>query len=170
MRSEILGDLVVNPEIDDWFDSEPLPIPFLGGEKLIITYQDIEGDYLDAFDSAVACFLKLDEGDKAKSAKYVYKHYRDFVKMVGEDGTEKRIDSEEEVWDFVTPTHLNVQRRAYGDEQIYVQLCCECEWEYEHGLQLVFRLGSELKRVSDQDGHLTHTDAFDLPESEDKIC
>ena len=24
--------------------------------------------------------------------------------------------------------------------------------------------------VSEQDGHLTHTDAYDLPEKEDKIC
>jgi hypothetical protein len=37
-------------------------------------------------------------------------------------------------------------------------------------LQIVYRRGSELSRVSAQDGHLTHTDAFDLPEDQDRIA
>jgi len=51
-----------------------------------------------------------------------------------------------------------------------VQITAECEWEPEHGLQIVYRDGSELKRVSQQDGHLTYVDAYGLPESEDRIA
>lgn len=32
---------------------------------------------------------------------------------------------------------------------------CECAWEPEHGLQLVFASGERLSRVSPYDGHLT---------------
>ena len=51
---------------------------------------------------------------------------------------------------------------------VYVQVACECAWESEHGLQLVFRQGATLSRVSDQDGHLTHADAYDLPEDQEQ--
>ena len=45
----------------------------------------------------------------------------------------------------------------------------DCDWEPEHGLQLVFRKGQSLSRVSDDDGHLTYSDAFNLPEDQDRI-
>ena len=48
-------------------------------------------------------------------------------------------------------------------------MACECEWEQEHGLQLVFRQGKKLTRVSDQDGHLTKADAYGIPDNEDKL-
>lgn len=52
---------------------------------------------------------------------------------------------------------------------VYVQIAAECDWEPEHGLQIIYRRGVEFCRVSDQDGHLTYSDAYDLPESEDRI-
>jgi len=51
-----------------------------------------------------------------------------------------------------------------------VKICAECTWEPEHGLQIVYREGSVLSRVSDQDRHLTHADAHGLPESQDRIA
>jgi hypothetical protein len=36
-------------------------------------------------------------------------------------------------------------------------------------LQLVFRQGRQLTRVSGQDGHLTHADAYNVPDSEDAL-
>jgi len=49
-------------------------------------------------------------------------------------------------------------------------IAAECDWEREHGLQIIYRHGCELSRVSAQDGHVTHTDAFGLPEDQDKIA
>lgn len=49
------------------------------------------------------------------------------------------------------------------------QAFCECDWEEEHGLQLVFRQGKKLTRISDQDGHLTEADAYDKPDEEDEL-
>ncbi|MFC7668884.1 DUF6985 domain-containing protein [Hymenobacter humi] len=45
----------------------------------------------------------------------------------------------------------------------------ECEWEVEHGLQLVFRQGRMLTRVSQYDGHLTESQAEDIPEEQDAL-
>ncbi len=68
------------------------------------------------------------------------------------------------------PTEVFVSRRSERDRAIYVQITADCDWEPEHGLQIVYRRGSELSRVSDLDGHLTHSDADDLAEEQDKIA
>ena len=60
-------------------------------------------------------------------------------------------------------------RRDRRDCAIYVVVGANCNWEFEHGLQIVYRPGSELVRLSQIDGHLTHTDANDLPEEQDQI-
>ncbi len=43
---------------------------------------------------------------------------------------------------------------------MYVQIAADCDWEPEHGLQLVYRGGNELVRVSEQDGHLTNDPGY----------
>lgn len=42
-----------------------------------------------------------------------------------------------------------------GQLGLHVVLGCECAWEPEHGLQLVFRDGRRLTRISQFDGDLT---------------
>jgi hypothetical protein len=37
---------------------------------------------------------------------------------------------------------------------------CECDWEPEHGLQIVFRDGREVTKVGPYDGHLTNSAAY----------
>jgi hypothetical protein len=53
-----------------------------------------------------------------------------------------------------------VTRREHGDEGVYVSLNCECDWEEEHGLQIVFKNGLKINKVGPYDGHLTNSDAY----------
>jgi hypothetical protein len=53
-----------------------------------------------------------------------------------------------------------VSRRAYGDKGVYVSIECNCDWEPEHGLQIVLKNGSEVTKVGPYDGHLTNSDAY----------
>jgi len=50
---------------------------------------------------------------------------------------------------------VSVQRDGPG-EPVYVSVECECSWEPEHGLQLVFRGGARVTKVGPYDGHLTN--------------
>jgi hypothetical protein len=47
---------------------------------------------------------------------------------------------------------------------------CGCDWEEEHGLQIVLRNGVRVNKVDGYDGHLTNSDAFadDGPEAKPK--
>ena len=54
-----------------------------------------------------------------------------------------------------------VSRRQYGDKGIYISVECGCDWEEEHGLQLVLKNGLKVNKLGEYDGHLTNSDAFD---------
>ena len=79
------------------------------------------------------------------------------------------LKSEKEIWKYIHPSEILISRRPYNDQDIYIVAACECDCEREHGLQLVFRQGKKLTRVSGQDGHITEADAFDKPDKEDKL-
>lgn len=70
----------------------------------------------------------------------------------------REIKDPNHIWNFIQPADIYVSRRAYQEQDIYVQVACECDWEQEHGLQLVFRQGKKLTRISDNDGHLTEAE------------
>jgi hypothetical protein len=170
MRIEEVGELHQNSDVPEWLDSDEMQIPFLGNLKLTITFQNMADDPApEEFADAIRSFLRLSEQDRAETNQYVFADYRDFIECVGEDDFDFTIDDESSVWEHVHPTQIYVSRRHYGDKAVYVQIAAECDWEEEHGLQVVFKCGKTLKRVSDQDGHLTTSDAYDRPELEDVI-
>jgi hypothetical protein len=171
MKIEYLGELTPHQNIEEWMVSSEVEVDYFPGTRLRFVLEDIEDD-LDpnAFVAAVGNFLKLRVKDREEATPYVYKNYSDFVHDVGEDEIEAHIDSPADVWKYVQPSEIHVSRRPYGDRKVYVQIAANCDWEQEHGLQIIYREGKQLSRVSDQDGHLTHADAYGLPESEDRIC
>ena len=76
----------------------------------------------------------------------------------------------ERIWQHVQlGSELHISRRRHGDHAIYISLECNCDWEPEHGLQLVFREGRAVVKVGPFDGHLTNTDAYDDPGLEGTI-
>ncbi|WP_407939254.1 DUF6985 domain-containing protein [Microbulbifer thermotolerans] len=47
-----------------------------------------------------------------------------------------------------------VLRRPYGDKLVYISLECSCDWEREHGLQIVFKQGLYVNKIGPLDGIL----------------
>ncbi len=80
-----------------------------------------------------------------------------------------QIENEVDIWNYVHPQEIYIDQRGRRDDDVYIQVACNCDWEQEHGLQLVFKKGQKITRVSDQDVHLTASDAYDTPDSEDKL-
>jgi hypothetical protein len=80
------------------------------------------------------------------------------------------IPTPEGVWKHIQfGTEPVVTRRAYGDKGVYVSLECNCDWEQEHGLQIVFKNGLGINKVGPYDGHLTNADAYAQDELEDVV-
>lgn len=166
-----LGELKPHSDFpEDWLISQPTPVPFFDGKLLEITLIDNSEDDKNFFveaDGAIQNFLKLDSRVRLSYTGYIYQNYVDFLEATDIEALE--LNDKHEIWQYVYPSHIYVKRRHRRDKDIYVDIHCECEWEIEHGLQLVFRRGLKLTKVSDIDGHLTEADAWDKPDSEDEL-
>ncbi|MCW3125117.1 MAG: hypothetical protein JWO03_775 [Bacteroidetes bacterium] len=176
IESQVIGQLTQEKTFPDWWTSDKIAIPLFDGQKLAITFMDFMPDDDAAFipdaDDALRSFLSMPVNSKQLYSNEVYRNCTDCLNELSDNDipeSVKNIKHENEVWKFVHPTEIYVTRRHRRDQDIYIQVACECDWEEEHGLQLVFRQGKKLTRVSAQDGHITEADAYDIPDEEDEL-
>ena len=176
IKSKIIGELKQNDQIEDWWESELIEIPFFNNKKMNITFMDFfpqsDTELINEWDEALNLFLQKSESDRLLLSNLVYENCMDFLNTIEFDEADqylRNIKDKNEIWKYVQPTDIYIARRPYQDENIYVDINCECDWEQEHGLQLVFRQGKKITRVSQIDGHLTDADAFDKPDIEDEL-
>ena len=174
--SKVIGTLTEDDSLPDWWIGEEVEIPFFDNEKIGISFTDYDREndenFLTEADDALQHFLALTAADKAAVTHLVYQNCLDFLELAEADEVDddlRAITDENEIWKFVQPTEIYITRRLYEQEDLYVQVACACDWDQEHGLQLVFRQGKKLTRVSGQDGHLTEADAYGKPDSEDLL-
>lgn len=170
MNIQQLGPLHADSRIPEWLVSEPVSIPYFDGRQLTFTLDGLTEADTEDVTKAVEAFLALDSSARMAASQFVFQNYRRMVDAVGDDDIGFRVTTAEEIWAHVHPSEIFVSRRHRRDHLIYIQITAECDWEREHGLQIIYRRGCELSRVSDQDGHLTHTDAYNVPEEQDRIA
>ncbi len=179
INSEILGTLTrENPNYDFW-NSESFPVPFFDGKAMQMVYvcsPEADQSFISEADSALANFLKKSNTDREEISEAVYRLCRDYIELIGlketielfealedlqdwqrqvieQQGPLLKIDSSAEIWNFVDSQEIHlVQAAAAGETHMYVQILCDCAWDEEHGIQLVFRDGVNLVRISEQDG------------------
>jgi hypothetical protein len=165
-----LGPLRPHPHSPGDFLSEPVSVPYFDDRPVKFWLAELtEADEQDVT-SAVGAFLALDSAARLAASPYLFQNYQQIGDAVGEDQMWCHIGIPEAIWEHVQPNYIRVARRPRRDQLIYIVIDAECDWDPEHGLQIVYRRGSELARVSDQsDGELTYADAYDLPEDQDKI-
>ncbi|PUV24605.1 hypothetical protein DCO56_12280 [Sphingobacterium athyrii] len=113
--------------------------------------------FIEEADELLRNFLAQDNSQRLTVSAYVYQNCMDFLDAIGYDDADDamwKMKQPEEVWQFVKFTGLYVSREPYEDKGVYLQLLCDCDWEQEHGLQLVYNKQGKLVRVSAQDGHI----------------
>lgn len=153
--------------LDDLFVSAPYILPYFGTPEVEFHIEGYEADQNKAeFQEAIQKAVSLNSKDVDGIASYIHQFYKQYEDPRYIDFV---IPYPEEVWDYVTISFAYVSRRSRRDRSVYVSFAGGCDWEEEHGFQIVLRDGCRLVRVSTQDGHLTTADAYDLPESEDSI-
>lgn len=196
ITSKTIGSLRQEDIFPDWWKSAEIEVPLFGNQQLTITFTEFDPSrdrtFIDEADQALTNFLALTVEDRNAISALAYKNCLDFFEITGfdeevvkmfqeieepmdwhlrviEKGRLLALQDKNEVWQFIRPTEIYVTRRLYEEQDIYIQVACQCDWEEEHGLQLVFRQGKKLTRISEQDGHLTEADAYDKPDEEDEL-
>lgn len=141
---------------DPCWVSEPISVRLFRGAEVRIQIfperDDDEGfllaDQLEAFQR----FLALPESRSAEIIPHLWRYYRDVRASVAPPDVPE-ISDPSAVWRHVTPRFASPCRDESG--VVYVSVEAECDWEIEHGLQLVLQNGERWVRVSDYSGHLT---------------
>jgi hypothetical protein len=146
-------------EFDDWW-TITVPVPMLG-QSLPLTVKDFNPDdpaqraWIALFDAAASAFLSADAEALVEAGPRVLSNCHEFIEAVGEEDWNRAMATcadPGEIFQFVHPQAIYLEfHKATGS--VYVTVACECDWEEEHGLQLVYRDGTTLSRVSSQDGH-----------------
>jgi hypothetical protein len=159
MNIPLLGEVTKDTEYD-WYYSEPIPAPVLGGQACRIVIQGYDEDpKKDDFHAAIANFLSIDPSVLKAAETHIFDYYQECREACAEELVE--IGSPSDVWRHVDlADEAMVSRRAHGDQGIYISLDCHCDWEEEHGLQIVFKNGQKVNKVGQYDGHLTNSDAY----------
>ena len=169
-----LGTLKQNEKFKELWMSDPKSVPLVE-QDLPFLFMDFDPEKDETFikeaDKAISNFMQLNSFYKLQIAQNVFENFVEYCSYISEDEIPANMKGAQplSIWNHVLPSRVFVGRRAKNDKDIYIVLACECEWEKEHGLQLVFRQGKKLTRVSDQDGHLTDSDAFGFTDSEDEL-
>lgn len=150
-------------EWSDWLSAEPLPIPLLGERPRHVALEGYDddpepGDFHRAIRNLLASsrdVLRAAEGE-------IFAYYEDIRDLL--DGDTVMVTAAEDIWQYVTlGDEPVISRRSFGDMAVYVSSECACDWEPEHGLQIVLREGNVVTKVGAFDGHLSNADSFDDP-------
>lgn len=151
--------------------SAPIPVYAMQNREVRFILEGYEEDENpEDFHSAIKSLLSMGSEVLKAAEPYVFSYYRDVSGFWDDPEEPVRISDPSAVW-----SHVQLGKDAYlcrrdnGDKGIYVSIECNCDWEPEHGLQIVFKGGKSICKVGPYDGHLTNADAFANPELENVI-
>jgi hypothetical protein len=171
MEIPLLGTLTKDSRLD-WYYSNAIPVGVLGNKPCrFVLDRYVEDQNKEELHTAIANFLSIDASVLSAATPHVFQYYKECnANWTPEDDEFLTIKSADQVWAHVRIGNKPiVSRRRYGDKGIYISLECNCDWEEEHGLQIVFKNGSTINKVGPCDGHLTNSDAYADDALEDVI-
>jgi hypothetical protein len=146
--------------------SEHIIVPFLRGHVCTFVFEAPPDD--PEVRAALAALLDTKSTLLAEAEAWVVAYCKDVLAHYPDDWEKPtvRLEQPGDVWSHVQfGSEFVVSRRTDGDDEdgIYFSLECNCDWEPEHGLQLVIRDGRTVTKVGSFDGHLTNADAYADP-------
>ena len=160
-KDDKYGDYISEPVRHELFDND-----------MTITVECYEDDDKpEEIHAAIENFMAIERSVLEDAQPFIFAYYEAVNDNWEPDDEEYiQIDSPGDIWKHIQfGKKTYVSRRPRGDRGIYVVVECECSWEPEHGLMLVFRNGEHINKVGQFDGHLTNSDSYDLPDSKDFV-
>jgi hypothetical protein len=154
-----LGEVTLNKDLG-WYYSNPIAVPMFRGKLCRIVLEGYDSDdRKEDFHVAIANFLSGSPAVLREVDEPLFRYYKDFEEWwLASD--QAPITSADELWQHVRlGDEPIVKRRSDGDKGIYISIESGCDWEDEHGLQLVLKNGLKVNKLGGYDGHLTNADA-----------
>jgi hypothetical protein len=151
MISKIAGQLTQDEDFEEWWYSKLIEIPYFQNKGLRIVFTDAGNEnYFKLAETALYHFMQLSNSTREQHSNQIIENYR--LNLIFDYTPRLDLKSDKEIWSFVYPKEIFLELNEKGE--VFVLVSCGCEWEEEHGLQLVFKEGQNLTRVSYNDGGL----------------
>jgi hypothetical protein len=113
-------------------------------------------------DRAIEAFRAMTPSVLVEAEPHVFRYYLDCKDYTEPDDPDHvEIASAPDVWKHVEAGFEARVGRRNKDGKVYVSVVCNCDWEQEHALHLVFEGGRRVNKVGAFDGHFTNADAYD---------
>ncbi|GGX47951.1 DUF6985 domain-containing protein [Undibacterium squillarum] len=166
MEFPLLGTLSHDADYD-WLVSAPVAVPALDGLECEFLLEGYEDDaHPEEFHEAVRRFLSAGPDMLRAAQQHIYYYYLDCAKLAK---SEKRdcpeIQHAAQLWDHLEfGAEILVRRRSDAEQGVYLVLECDCDWNEEDGLQIVFREGNRVSRVSAFDDFLSNQEVYGIAE------
>ncbi|NHZ41702.1 DUF6985 domain-containing protein [Massilia aquatica] len=158
-----LGEMTLD-EGTDWLCSEPIAVRMLDDAICEIVLEGYEDDpHQEDFHTAITAFLSGGPEVLKAAQAHIFQYYRDVSsRQSAADEGFVAIDTPADVWRHIQFGAEPMVERGDPDERdVYISITCNCDWEREHGLQIVLRNGDTVCKIGPFDGHVTNADAFD---------
>ncbi len=148
----------------DWYHSKEMQFKILDGAtcEIVIEAYD-EDDRKQDFHAAIAAFMAGEPAVLRRAEADIFQYYRDMNAQREEsDEDYVIIAAPADVWKHIQFGFEIMVSRGHDEEQaVYISITCNCDWEREHGLQIVLKGGAIVTKIGPYDGHLTNADAVD---------
>ena len=145
-----------------WYYSQEMPLKVLDGKagRIVLEGYDDDSDK-ESFHKSIRNFLSIDQSVLHAVENEVYRYYKDCFDAFGKEEPDFPVIAKpHDVWVHVKLGCEPIFSRRNDDKRVYASLECSCDWEIEHGLQIVFQDGMKVNKVGPYDGHLTNSDAY----------
>jgi hypothetical protein len=154
------GDFTYDSVADE-YRSAPLTVPMLDCDDakiVLVGYLDDPAQH--EFRDVVRNILSRTR-DTLLAASLDLQRYCSDINQYLDPEDEIHVDNPHDLWNHVRlGKDIYIERRHYGDRKLYATIECGCEWEQEHGLQVVLREGLSVTKLGPYEGHLTNSDAY----------
>jgi hypothetical protein len=140
--------------------SRPITLPMLSRDVTIVLVGFLDDPMPNDFKDAVRNLLSRTHNTLLAVSSDLHNYCSDINQFLDPDDV-LHVDDPDDLWNHVRfGSEVYIERRHHGDRKVYASIECGCDWEEEHGLQLVLREGIAVTKLGPYDGHLSNADAY----------
>ena len=145
---------------DDAHRSRQLTLPMLGRDVTFVLVGFLDDPAPSEFRDVVRNLLSRTRDTLLAVSPDLQEYCTDINQFLDSED-ELHVENPDDLWNHVSfGGEVYIERRHYGDRKLYATIECGCDWEEEHGLQLVLREGLAVTKLGPYDGHLSNADAY----------